>query len=539
MTPDLAIVLLRFGAACAGSLACAWVLAALLRLAAVRWPALAAHRSVWLLAQGAVLLAFVLACAPLPRAALAPALALAPIAADTADADLGSDADASGPATAPIVATQAATPAAPHAARPMVDAAHALRWLPAAWLALYLAGLGWHLARRLRARRRWQALLRDHTRPIDAAGWPALDDAQRRRIGAAGLALRTTDLPVSPMLLGILRPCLLLPAQLAQLPAGQQRLVVEHELTHRRRADPLWLAVSGAIALLFWFNRPCRRLDDLLREAVELGCDDAVLRGRAATERQGYAAALVAQLRLQLQWQAHRQAHRQAHWPADAGAPAFGNLGVAGRVQRMRSATPPRLSGRGRALVGLGALGTAGVATLLQPAFSTAAVAPAAPLSVPPAPTAPEPWRYPLDRVRVTALYGVRSPSVPQGHHGVDFAARRGTPVRAVAAGTVVEAAFNPAWGHYVRVDHGGGASSLLIHLDRAAVAYGRRVAAGDLLGTAGASGRATGPHLHLEYWRDGRRLDPAAMLVDLSAHATPTALARRRAQGHPIPTDL
>ncbi len=532
MTPDLLLPLARFGAACAGSLACACVLATLLRRAAVRWQALAAHRSVWLLAQGAVLLAFVLACAPLPRAAVAPEVALAPAATGAAvgaAAAANAGADAGSAAAAPAIAHVGN--AVPHAApAPAIDGARLLRWLPAAWLAVYLAGLGWHAARRLRSRRRWQVLLRDRTYPVDAAAWPALGAGQRRRIAAAGLAVRTTDLPVSPMLLGLWRPCLLLPAQLAQLAPDQQRLVVEHELTHHRRADPLWLAVSGTLALLFWFNRPCRHLDERLREAVELGCDDAVLRGRAAAERQGYAAALVAQLRLQLQW--------QAHWKDHAAAPAFGSLGVAERVQRMRSARPPRLARRGRVLVGVATLGVAAACALLQPAFSTAAV-PALPPALARLAPQPEAWRYPLDRVRVTALYGVRSPSVPQGQHGVDFAARRGTPVHAVAAGTVVEAAFNPVWGNYVRIDHGGGASSLLIHLERATVAYGQRVAAGDRLGTSGASGRATGPHLHLEYWRDGRRLDPAAMLANLDAHATPTALARRRAQGNPLPTDL
>ena len=54
-----------------------------------------------------------------------------------------------------------------------------------------------------------------------------------------------------------------------------------------------------------------------------------------------------------------------------------------------------------------------------------------------------------------------------------------------------------------------------------------------------GASGLATGPHLHLEYWQDGRRLDPRLVLSDLLGHATPKALAQRSAQGNPLPTDL
>ncbi|RYE92155.1 MAG: M23 family metallopeptidase [Oxalobacteraceae bacterium] len=180
--------------------------------------------------------------------------------------------------------------------------------------------------------------------------------------------------------------------------------------------------------------------------------------------------------------------------------------------------------------------GRAGSARL-QPAFSASvpSIAPAPPIA-PQAPLAT--WRYPLDRPRITSLYGVVSPSVPKGHHGIDLAAPRGTPVLAVAAGTVLEAAFDAAWGHYVRVDHGADTSSLLIHLDRIDVAPGQRVKAGELLGTSGASGKATGPHLHLEYWEGRQRLDPVQMLPDLLQHATKKAIARREAQGNPVPTD-
>jgi murein DD-endopeptidase MepM/ murein hydrolase activator NlpD len=88
-----------------------------------------------------------------------------------------------------------------------------------------------------------------------------------------------------------------------------------------------------------------------------------------------------------------------------------------------------------------------------------------------------------------------------------------------------------------VRIDHGAGRQSLVMHLDRIDVAAGQQVAAGQVVGAAGATGKATGPHLHLEYWQDGRRLDPALMLAGLDAHATPRALARRAAQGYPQPT--
>ena len=529
MSADFSLGALRFGVACAGSLFIAIVLLAMLRLAASRWPALLVHRSVWLLAQASVALLFVLACMPLPRVAVVPTLTLAAPAVITSFDETDDD----GQAPAQHAASVGVKPAAPQTDAGSL-AATALRWLPCAWLAAYLVGLAWHATQRLRTQRRWQVLLR-HAKVVGALDLQALSGMspeQRERIAQWGITVRTTDLPVSPMLHGLRSPCLLLPAHMNTLDVGQQRLIVEHELTHWRRSDPLWLALSAAFALLFWFNRPVQRLGQTLREAVELGCDDAVLAGRTSVERQSYAAALVAQLRLQLQ--------RDTGAVGVSGA-AFGSFGVTERVQRMRNARPPRLSMHARLLIGAAVTAVAVAAAALQPAVSSAAAPTRVALTDAASRVAPqqEEWRYPLEQVRVTSLHGVTRPGLSGTHHGVDFAARRATPVFAVAGGRVVEAAANPVWGNYVRVDHGEGRSSLLIHLDRISVAPGRRVDAGDFLGTSGASGKATGPHLHLEYWQNGRRLDPALMLADLPDHATPQALARRAAKGNPLPTDL
>jgi murein DD-endopeptidase MepM/ murein hydrolase activator NlpD len=521
-SPDLLLAAWRFAAACAGSLVLSLLLSALLPMAARRFPALAAHRSVWLLAQAALLAVFLLACAPLPRTALAPALSLpAMVVVDDPVAD-----------SVPVPPAPASL--APSAAVPTATdrAGGAARQLPLAWLCIYLAGLGWHAARRIAAARRWQTLLLRHSRAVEIDALTVLAPVQFREIAAARLRVRTTDLPISPLLHGLLRPCLVLPSHLAGLSPVQQAMIVEHELTHWRRRDPAWLAASSIAGLLFWFNRPYQRLGEGLRAAVELGCDDAVLAGRTQHERQSYAAALVAQLKLQ-------------HGAAPA--PAFGQLGVKERVLRMRAARPPRLSAGGRCATGVAALGLAAAGTCMMPAFSSPAVpTPLLQAMLPEAATPPQSkppfWSYPLGQVRVTSLYGVRSPRRQSSHHGLDFAARRGTPVAAVAAGIVIEANQDPAYGKYVRIAHGAGQQSLMAHLDVIGVRVGQQVAAGQAIGAAGDTGKATGPHLHLEYWQDGKRRNPEPLLANLAAHATPKALAQRMAQsttqGYPAPTD-
>ncbi len=100
-------------------------------------------------------------------------------------------------------------------------------------------------------------------------------------------------------------------------------------------------------------------------------------------------------------------------------------------------------------------------------------------------------------------------------HGGVDYRARTGTPVLAAEEGLVVLAAHHFFAGKSVFVDHGGGLLSMYMHLSRIDVTRGRRVARGETLGLSGATGRATGPHLHFGLrWR-GARVDPALLLAD------------------------
>ncbi len=98
-------------------------------------------------------------------------------------------------------------------------------------------------------------------------------------------------------------------------------------------------------------------------------------------------------------------------------------------------------------------------------------------------------------------------------HGGVDFSAPTGTPVVAANSGRValVEEFFFP--GRLVVLDHGLGLYTLYFHLDSVAVAEGQRIERGQTLGTVGATGRATGPHLHFGAQVRGARVDPTTLL--------------------------
>ena len=96
-------------------------------------------------------------------------------------------------------------------------------------------------------------------------------------------------------------------------------------------------------------------------------------------------------------------------------------------------------------------------------------------------------------------------------HHGVDYAAPVGTPVRAVADGTVTYKGYNGAAGNMLKIKHPGNLQSGYLHLRGFAkgVKVGARVSQGQVIGYVGSSGRSTGPHLDFRIWKGGRAINP------------------------------
>jgi murein DD-endopeptidase MepM/ murein hydrolase activator NlpD len=111
----------------------------------------------------------------------------------------------------------------------------------------------------------------------------------------------------------------------------------------------------------------------------------------------------------------------------------------------------------------------------------------------------------------VTDRFGPRNGSM---HTGIDMPAPTGTPVVAAASGCVVFAGSEAGYGTIVSLRHGPTLTTLYAHLSRTSVAKGQCVVAGQVIGAVGATGHASGPHLHFEARVSGAAVDPIASLI-------------------------
>ncbi|MBB3995440.1 murein DD-endopeptidase MepM/ murein hydrolase activator NlpD [Sulfitobacter undariae] len=120
----------------------------------------------------------------------------------------------------------------------------------------------------------------------------------------------------------------------------------------------------------------------------------------------------------------------------------------------------------------------------------------------------------PVKGARLSSVFGKRKHPVfgnVRMHTGVDYAAAQGTPISATAPGRVSFIGWRGGYGRVVEVSHGSGTMSRYAHLSavQKGLEVGKRVAAGEMIGSVGQTGVATGPNLHYEVRVDGRPIDP------------------------------
>lgn len=125
--------------------------------------------------------------------------------------------------------------------------------------------------------------------------------------------------------------------------------------------------------------------------------------------------------------------------------------------------------------------------------------------------TTPAGW--PVSRGWISSAFGHRTDPLTgrrAWHGGVDFAARHGTSIYAVAGGVVTFSGRHGAYGNMVDINHGNGYTTRYAHNEENLVRVGEVVRSGDEIARVGSTGRSTGPHVHLEVRKDGEPVNPA-----------------------------
>lgn len=115
----------------------------------------------------------------------------------------------------------------------------------------------------------------------------------------------------------------------------------------------------------------------------------------------------------------------------------------------------------------------------------------------------------------ITSRYGVSSRIRKSSHTGLDISAKSGTPIKAIASGTVICAQYSGSYGNLVKIDHGNGVETWYAHTSKMYVKVGQKVEAGKTIAAVGSTGNSTGPHLHLEIRVNGKTVNPQKYLYN------------------------
>ena len=112
-------------------------------------------------------------------------------------------------------------------------------------------------------------------------------------------------------------------------------------------------------------------------------------------------------------------------------------------------------------------------------------------------------------------------------HNGVDYAAKRNTPVMASGDGVISYVGYKSGYGRTVEVKHGGNIKTLYAHLERfnSKTKVGNKVKQGEIIAYVGDSGQATGTHLHFEFWQGKTRTDPVKVKLPSAKSITPSQM--------------
>ena len=322
---------------------------------------------------------------------------------------------------------------------------------------------------------------------------------QQQTIHIKKVQVLMTDRAVSPFVFGFFRVSMLLPQSVFTMPIAQQALLIEHELMHIKRQDPKAVILFRFCSCLFWFNPFISFMEKRFLQSMELNCDTAVISANPK-EKLTYAHALIASLKLNKS-------------TFDSGLTTYFS-GPGANKQDFENRI--KLAMTGQANKGYGWCSR--LALIVMSFFIGFFAMAAKPfLSIQDFDQPSFDGMLPVINARISSGYKeINEFRGNKPHKAIDFAAPIGTEVVASFSGWVViadDVTLNQNYGKVVLIEHAGQTQSLYAHLDSFAVESGQYISAGKKIGTVGATGRVTGPHLHFEVLDNGKHADPKRYL--------------------------
>lgn len=348
-------------------------------------------------------------------------------------------------------------------------------------------------------------------------------DSLTERI-APRLEIRRTSLLEAPLIIGLLRPVLYLPFSVE---AGRLNLILRHELTHYHRRDILYKWAAMGVLSFHWFNPVTRIVMNHIDEECEISCDYEATKDLVEHEKMDYMRLILDMLsqadshisllttQMSSSGKTLKRRFEMIQNPAEANqkrkafsiiftcvliiVTLFAGTVLAGSIDNEKALKEVTDGNPGKNYTDNN-YGNVNDDSEFLPAENKVAFT----------------WCWPVaGSTEITNGFGVRENPVgaKASHNAVDIKAEEGAEIASSIKGTVSETGYSAQYGNYIKVMtevNGTQISTFYAHLSEIICETGAEVVPGEVIGKAGATGRATGPHLHFEIMIDGEYMDPA-----------------------------
>ncbi len=291
------------------------------------------------------------------------------------------------------------------------------------------------------------------------------------------LEVRYSDMFGSPMIVGVLKPILLLP----KLDERELKYVLSHELVHYKRKDLLWKWAGELVKAVHWFNPLAICAAKNFSDACEISCDLKAVKNFTLEERKNY-------MRVILNLISGRR---------DSGKQVSYHMAKEKELLKRRFNMIINFKKKRPCLKAFSAVVGAVVCgvSIIFGGLAAAAVDEKADIV----------GDFLLPTGKISVPYSAE-------HVGVDYAADRGESVLSANDGTVTYADYDYRHGNMIIVEHGNGYTTTYCHMSTLNAEAGDSVSKGDKIGEVGSTGMSVGPHLHFEMKKDGNAVDPFNM---------------------------